>query len=261
MNFYIKNTLLTGLVILAMAAVATAQGGKPKMMMLSGDDATVLNELGAVIMATDEGLKVEHAAAADMRAPGYAKVDLQTGDIIVMANGKRMKSIADLRTLLEGLEAGDEVKLGLKRGEGMLIAAYNIASEEELAKGGAKMMTQTVGGKKGCGQSGPVKMELGEGAVPWLDLGAILSEEDGHVVVLDLLPIPSPVADQVSLAKGDRIETIGGLTVTTCADLMKIYDAIAVGEKIALTWVSADKPVTGSFAKPESSGNVMIKKN
>ena len=81
-------------------------------MTIDGDDATAMTmipEFGALIIENDSTLTVEHVMEARGRKAAYKDVDLKKNDIILIVNGKRTPTAADLDTLLAVLDPGDEI--------------------------------------------------------------------------------------------------------------------------------------------------------
>jgi PDZ domain-containing protein len=73
--------------------------------------AVALRALGRKVVATPTGALIE---AVDPAAPAGGK--LQPGDVVVSANGQRVRQPADLQRLVGALEPGSRVTLGVRRG-------------------------------------------------------------------------------------------------------------------------------------------------
>jgi PDZ domain-containing protein len=73
--------------------------------------AVALRALGRKVVATPTGALIE---AVDPAAPAGGK--LQPGDVVVSANGERVRQPADLQRLVGALEPGSRVTLGIRRG-------------------------------------------------------------------------------------------------------------------------------------------------
>jgi PDZ domain-containing protein len=73
--------------------------------------AVALRALGRKVVATPTGALIE---AVDPAAPAAGK--LQPGDVVVSANGQRVRQPADLQRLIGALEPGTRVTLGIRRG-------------------------------------------------------------------------------------------------------------------------------------------------
>ena len=65
----------------------------------------------------------------------FESIDLQEGDRILMLNGKRVKSIGDLRDVYEALAVADSVQFGIKRDDQMRIVSY-LKPKDEMEGGG-----------------------------------------------------------------------------------------------------------------------------
>ena len=75
--------------------------------------AVALRALGRKVTATPTGALIE---AVDPAAPAAGK--LQPGDVVVSANGRRVREPADLQRLVGALRPGTRVTLGVRRGSG-----------------------------------------------------------------------------------------------------------------------------------------------
>ena len=99
--------------------VVTAGGGgddQPEMFFL--------HELGALITPQEDGLTIEMVLSADQRKDEYKEIDLKEGDIIKMMNGKRMSGVDVMQEAYDAMKVGDEIKLGIKRGQSLQIVTF-----------------------------------------------------------------------------------------------------------------------------------------
>jgi S1-C subfamily serine protease len=255
-RFMVFIGLLTIVAVLAYAGDNPITYGK-------GDDAVEIKELGASIVATSEGLRVVGLTQADKRAKKYQAVDIKMKDQIVSINGKNVTTVAELRAILSGLKAGDQVRLNSLRSSGPVVAEYTVASVEELkvartTSQECNLIVNKKGDDKGGRQITMINVE--DGSVPCLELGAVFTDLKGRVTVSQAVPIKSHPLP-VQLAEGDVIKSIQGEKVTKAADFMSRYAALKVGDSVTLVIEKAGKENRLTFAKPEISKPVYYKTN
>jgi Lon-like protease len=87
--------------------------------------AVALRELGYKVPVSAGGLRVA-AVTSDSHANGL----ITTGDVIVAANGKPVRTRDDLRVVLAWLKPGDVVKLGIRRGKVVRTLSVRTTSDE-----------------------------------------------------------------------------------------------------------------------------------
>lgn len=263
---YVSAVSLSLCVLIAMTATVTAQSHsfqikeEGKMFMIP--------ELGAMTSSDEGKLTVDFMPPAGDLPKAYRDVDLKNGDIIMMANGKKMKSAADLEKLYDALKVGDEIKLGIKRDKGMLIASFKKADEKDLPK--RKIMTMSLGGDGGG------KMTTTEGGIVQTmtfggdgqalsivpELGLLLIGQDDKVVLANLLPNAVAVFGENEISEGDVLSEINGKKVTTTAGFEEIYNAIPVGDMFRLQFVADKSEIFNTtIKKPKAqTGGMMIRK-
>jgi S1-C subfamily serine protease len=227
------------------SSIAPAQ---TRTIKLTGDqDIFMLKELGAVITDSEDGLSVMMVMPGDRRAKDFQDVDLREGDIIMMANGKKMKNVGQLEELYDSLSIGDEIKFGLKRGKDMMIESLTKADPDDLP--GEIMMM-----KKGE-DDGSVCTDLVEG-------GLLLKEDNGKFIVEDFI---EQMADKITgplPERGDVLLKIQGTPITKSVKISDIYSEIKTGEKVDLVLDRAGESINVSFTKQGCGGEkpLIIKK-
>lgn len=146
----------TFLPILILILVSLAASAQERIMRMGGPDGKVrvikgeifdIPELGALVIKGDDGLKVEHVMPAEARPKAYADVDVKSNDLILLVNGKRVKTIKDIEKQYKGVAVGEEVKLGLQRGEETLISRFTKADPKDLPQ--RKIIMRKSDGAKG----------------------------------------------------------------------------------------------------------------
>ncbi len=239
------------LLVTILALIAAVINSYSQVRIIRGDSAGTmmqhvvemfqLRELGAIISSDKDHLRVDHIMPGDKRPKGYADVDLKEGDIILMANAKKVKDVAALKELYEGTKVGEMFKMGIKRDEAMLLVSFTIADPKDLPKMAMRMIT--------TGDGGDVE------ALP--ALGLIITMKGKAVEVLDILP--DGAAPKAGAMKGDIVLELNGKKTATVKAFVDTYDSLPVDSKVTLKLDRAGKQMTFSFNKPVPGGRVMKK--
>ena len=206
----------------------------------------VLDEFGAVIAEHDGIVEVQMMILPqDQRAAAYRDVDFKEGDQIIMINGKRAKTAADIEAAYNDLKTGDKITLAIKRDQARMMVSFPKADPE---KQGARIMVRTA----------PAGAE---NATPILSLGILVTETEGEVEVVDALKAPPGFPEKIKFNKGDIIAKLQGQPVTSVSDFEERYNAIETGEEVTIEKRNGGDVNEFSFAKPEApQGRMMIKK-
>ena len=210
----------------------------------------MLREVGAVLIEEDGQLKFLVVMPSDQRPEAYRSVDLKQDDILLMFNGKRIKTVSDLTAAYDTLKAGDEIKLGIKRGVDMRIVSLPKADPDDLPK--MQMMTMTA-------EEGEERVKVttstSAGAEPLTvlaEIGLVVKDLEGAVVVAMLLPHAEDVLESSPIFEGDRIVSLQDQEITSAEMLGQLFDAIKVGETVKLVYEHEGKELVASLEKPEA---------
>jgi S1-C subfamily serine protease len=235
--------MISSLLIVLLPLLSGPGTGQQGMVRFAQGDAFLIPELGALVVKDGESLKVQLVPPPGNRADQYRAVDLREGDIVLVVNGKRVKAIADLKKAHELTPVGQVFKLGIQRGQEMMIVAFDKADPKDLPK--TKMRIVTSGG---------------EGTEVLPAVGVVLKEKGTHVIIDKLLPVETAALKGLDVKEGDAIIAINGTSVTTVKGFADVYDALAVGNKVQWTTSRSDSTRSISFAKPKPMGRVIIRK-
>ncbi|MCI0694568.1 PDZ domain-containing protein [candidate division KSB1 bacterium] len=257
------TTLMIVIAITAIAAKAQT--------FVSRSDSTAVNivgepfnlgELGAVVVDDGKEIKFLHVAPADMRPKAYKDLDVQAGDVVLMCNGKRLKTLKELEAAYNETAVGAEFKMGVRRKEERFIVSFAKADPKDLPK--IKMQLATTGGPASGG--GGVKMQRftfggpGQDAgdiAPLLGLGLIIGKKEN---VFKVVGVMQNVAS-ADFKQDDIIESFNGEKIKSTQQLSEMYEKLAVGAKIELQYKRGDKTMQASLIKKESQGRMMIRNN
>jgi S1-C subfamily serine protease len=198
------------------------------------DDAVILREIGAVVTPKEGKLSVEVVLGNNEQQSSEIRKD----DIILMANGKKVPSVKELRKQYEQSKPGDAFKLGVKRGEELLLVSFVRKSEEEMNK-------QTGGGQM------VMRMEQKEGEVLLPALGLKLATEEQAAVVKEVLPSAASNFTSFTPKSGDIIRSLNGTAVKSAEAFDEQYSALDAGTKVTIVIAQNGKDFTATFAKPK----------
>jgi S1-C subfamily serine protease len=243
---FLTLTMAATMVLASLSpTIAFAQ---PRTLKLSGDqDVFMLDELGAVIADAENGPRILMVLPKEQRTEAYRDVDLREGDTILMVNGKKITGARQLKELYEGLDIGDDLKLGIRRGKELLIESLAKADPDDLP---AQMMII----KGGEGSDGV--------ATVMAAVGLILKAVDGKVVIDEVLPGMNDKFTGGMPQKGDVIVKLQETSITQPGQISEIYAKLKTNDQVRLTLDRQGTEVSIGFAKQECTGNkpLIIKK-
>jgi len=212
--------------------------GKPGEILM-------LPEIGAIIQLKDNKIVVENVMPVDMRDKDYKNVDLQEADIIMMVNGKKVKTVKDCQDVYDKLKVGEEFKMGITRNDKMFIAGFKKADPSKLKGSGMRV----------------VKMDGKDGDVRVLpEFGIVLSGSKGKVTVKEVIK-DIPDAKRKDVKSGDLILKVNDKEVENLSELDHEYEKIKGGKKIELVLLRKDKEIVVTAEKNDGEAKVIIKKS
>jgi len=127
--------LLSGIVSTSASAqimIRSRSGDSTRTIRLKADDVMVFPEVGGLILTHGRDLRVERVQPPDNRIAAYKGVDLREGDLLVLFNGERVKTILALNKAYEALPVGSTLKLGLQRDTQLLNVSFVKADPKDL---------------------------------------------------------------------------------------------------------------------------------
>lgn len=210
------------------------------MMRFDADKSVMLREVMAIVGEEKGKLTIMMVPPADRRPDGMPEVDLQRGDEVAMAAGKRITSIKELRAAYDGTKPGEEFKIGVRREGRSIVFTFKRKEDPEMPGGGTMVM------RRGPGD---------ENSHVFPALGLVLEKKEAGVIVSETLPHASK-----DIHKGDVVSTLNGTVVKTAADFAKALDATKVGAKLDLLLTRKGDTVTVSIMRPEPRGMMRIER-
>ncbi|MGE0711134.1 MAG: PDZ domain-containing protein [Planctomycetota bacterium] len=189
-----------------------AEAEATRVAWLEGQAAAPLPFAGLLTRDSSDGLVVTYVQPES----GGAQADLSEGDVLVAADGARLRTRGDLDELLGARAVGDTLLVDVRRGQELYQA-------------------KVVLGARPDGPIGPQR-----GAAPFL--GVAVEQQDGRVLVREVAP-DSP-AGKTGVAAGDKLRTLDGAAVTSVRQWLRALRAKQPGQKVALVLERGDRTLT-----------------
>ena len=127
------KSLIPLITIIITLGVITAKAQETRTMTFDAATSLMLQEFQAMLVEEDGEIKVS-VRMGNSDEPGDK---LEQGDFVIMMNGKRTKTIAELRELYESLAKDEEIKIGVRRGEQRFILRKK---KGDAPEGGPRMV-------------------------------------------------------------------------------------------------------------------------
>jgi len=245
----IKLMATAAMLISVLFAAASAQKTITKTMTFESEgEMFMLKELGGIIMEAGDTIKVEMVMPPDQRPKEYKDVDIDAGDIIKMANGKKINSVAEFSELYDSLKIGDEIKIGLLRGKRMKMTSF-IKGDPEKMPGQMMMVTTDVGE----GEDKDIVTGL-------ISAGILLSQQGDRLVVEDIMEQIVVPFDGPAPIDGDVLLSINGQALDNSDKLDDILASVNAGDKVNMILLREGEKISTSFVMPDESTQPMMKR-
>ena len=229
--------------ILVAALLASSQAFSQTVIRHGGGnegdvDILFISELGVVVGMNEDATDLVVMVLMPDADPA---MEVTRDDLLLMINGKRVKDMAALRAEYEASAAGDEVKLGFRRGDRRFLASFEKADQE--AQQGTRRMVMIGGGEGNVNDMQPLT-----------EFGVVLEQKQEMVVVgFELSP------DDGILKKDDVLQSLNGISITSLDHFRSLYSEMAVGAAMEVIAVRDGKEVRASGAKSDSQGQIRIR--
>jgi len=249
MKYFTRTSGLLALAALLVSLLAAQdkqtkpdQGGA-RVMRLSGDNAFIVREIGAVITEEKGVMKVMVVPPKSQRPAGMQDVDLAAGDEVGMAGGKRVKTVKELKEAYDKAAVGEDFKLGVRREGQARIVSFVKKAEKDLPQGQRMIIRNEGPGGKENSDFFPA-------------FGIGIEKKGDQIVISETLPNAPK-----DLKKGDVVKTLNGKEIKSIADFNKEFDATKIGGTLTLGLVRDGKQVVVSAPRPEPKGQVLMRRN
>ncbi len=235
--------LTLGLFILQDPAFAQQQ------MTFDASTSLILKELQALVIEEDGQIKVRLRLGNDDGKTPH-KDRLEQGDLILMINGKRVKDMATLRKIYTDTPEGEEIKVGVRRGEeSFIVRGIKGDLPESPSPGNGQMvMSFQVDG------DGPPPVFLAE-------LGLVVSDRNGKVVVQNVMDMVAPPEITDLNIEKYHLSEIAGEQPESAEEAKELLAAIEPGAELSLTFTKDGDEKTITIIKPESRSRIVTRNN
>ncbi len=258
--------ILFAVALMVHVLVDCASAAEPERKSLSikaTDGVVMIDELGAVLIYKDGTLSVQYPGEAGSRPEKYREVDLKEGDQLLMINGSKITTLDRFESNYEIIEAGSDVKLGIRRDGDMMIITFPKAEEGELPE--KRMMMVTMEGDSDSDISiteldGSDHVVIGaeaEEIVPLIELGLILSETEHGLEVSDVMPNLRDATNAKEIVKGDRLVSINDIKITSSDEYGDVFDSLKPGDEVQFVFSHEGKNVGFTHIKKENQFKII----
>ncbi len=204
-------------------------------------------EIGALLIQEGEIFKLEGVMPPETRIEEYRQIDLADGDRIIMINGKKLKSVEQVKDIYEELATGDEIAFGIMRDGNMLIASFANADEKDLPKRKFMIVSKDeLGDMEGISADSGAGMKVirfggdDEAMTIIHEAGLILEEKEHGLYFKEVLPFAPQQVEKLGLHEDDRLISIGGTEIENGDDLADAYSRQEQGDEIELVFDTGD---------------------
>ena len=213
-----------------------------RMMSFDASSSLMLQEFQGMLTQEEGEVKVQIRLGRGEAEEGVDR--LEQGDVILMMNGKRASDIETLRSIYEGIEKGEEMKIGVRRGDARF---FLTAVKGDIPEGGGMVM----------------RMTSNDGIPPAIapELGALLAERDGSVFIERVIPPMQPEELKAFEIEGYTIKELNGEQPESADQLRKDLEALEIGAEISITLEKDGDEKSIVFTKQEPRGSFSISTN
>jgi len=258
-------SILVGIILAWGFALVYGAPAERQEVKLSGGDVIFLAEIGAVFYEDEDGVFVLAEGNKESRPEPNKDIDLRQNDIVMMMNGRRVKSLIGFQARYDSLEVGAAVKLGIRRGKELFISEFAKMDPDSLPQGKVMMVTSDgSGGMHASSSDGIAKKEISfsskDGTFPLMGIGLVAQEGDNGPTVAGLIPGLEDIWEGETPAKGDVIVALNGRPIANTEDLDLAFSETKAGEKITVRFLRADEELTGVAKRVDPGSGMVIKK-
>lgn len=236
----LKLTILICPLLTILPQISEAR--QAQTMSFDATTSLMLAEFQAMLTFEEETISVAMRLGRGESTPGVDR--LEQGDIILMMNGKRATDIEGLREMYDAINADEEIKIGVRRGEERFILT---AIKGAVPEGNGMRMVMNFD-DDGSGERPVISQSL----------GLLLADEDENVVIQRLIPPMMPEPLKGLGIQGYSITEFNGQKPESAAWLLEQSDAVAIGEEITITFEKDGDEQSITFTKAEPTSSFSI---
>ncbi len=210
-----------------------------QMMTFDASTSLMLQEFQSMLVLENDEVIVRLRMGREEAKEGVDR--LEQGDVILMMNGKRATDIEALRSIYDEIEKDAEIKIGVRRGNERFILN---AIKGDIPEGGPRMVMSV--DREGDGPAPAIAPEL----------GAVLADVDGKVVIERIIPPLQPDELKAFEIQGYAITKLNGETPENAEQIQSLLAALEIGDEISITLEKEGDEKSIVFKKPESRGSI-----
>ncbi|MCP4633151.1 MAG: PDZ domain-containing protein [candidate division Zixibacteria bacterium] len=234
--------LILGMLLCILIYTASAQMTQT-LKIEDPDEVLLIQEFGGLVLCVNDTVSVMMVIPGSQRADAYQSLDIQVGDIVRMVNGQTLKSVKPLKEIYENAAIGDKLKLGILRGQKMMLVKFKKADPDELP-GDMKLSVRN----NSCDPD----------ASTLIKAGLVLVAENDMITVQDILTEIIPDFKGHIPQQGDSIIKLQGMKVKSLEGFSEKYNQIKTGETVNLVLLHNGRKVNTSFKKPAEQNKQTI---
>lgn len=251
-----KKILFSALLLVIGAFSNTKAIAQEQITTLDAKTSLMLPEFEALIVEKDGEVKVMLRFGNE---PSKSTGDhLEKGDLILMINGVRVKELANLKEVYGALEKGEQIKMGVRRGESRFIVSAIKGDKSESKSGAIKSISMSKsGGTKSMSMSFQTD---GDERVTFItELGLLLTDVEKLVKVDGFIDRLAPEELKAKNLEDWSLIKINEKKPATGAEAKALIDAVKAGEDLELTFEKDGEEETIILKKPEANNRIRFK--
>lgn len=235
------KTLLVFPLVFMLGDVSIAQ--VQRSMSFDANTNLLLREFSAMLVQAEDQIQVEMKLGSQPGSTSANSDELQRGDLILMMNGQRVKDVPGMREIYEGLSDGEEIKIGVRRGDERFIVS---GKKGDFPESGGQQMVMSF---ESDSDSPPVV--IGE-------LGILLSTTDEGVVVQALIEPLLPADFASHDLEGAKILSINDEEFETAEAVRDFLSVLAVGDELSLLFEKDGDEIAITLEKPAARAGISL---
>lgn len=238
-----KHFSLLAICILFIVDSSFAQT-QTQTLTFDANSSIMLGEFGVVAVEKEQEILVEVQLGTAFGTSSTTGETLKKGDVLIMMNGQRIRSIDELKNLYEEAEPESELKIGVRRGSERFIVRAQKGAVPESS--GRKIMMSVDGSVNGKAIT----------AVP--ELGVLISSDATGLTIETGLPPVLPEELKNTKLEGAKIISVNGKAFKTTEELISYLAALSEGSEIELIISGSNGTETFQIEKTTGKGNFQL---
>ncbi len=226
-------------------------------LQFDSNSSMLFREFKALVQESDGEVKVRMRLGSSSQG---STDELQAGDIIIMMDSKRIKTIQELKDQYAAAEDDAEMRIGVRRNDERFILRATKGDVPESSPG-TQVVRSTGSNQVSTSGTGfttsSSTVGLPEGSLVITELGLILSTEGESVKISQLLDIitPQEVKD-LGIAKDTIIKKVNGKAITSANEVRDLFSEVNTGDEFTMEFEIDGKVRTLKMNKPKTNATV-----